>query len=140
MNQASANPPPPLVPLQPLEGVELWPVQHGQAVFAAGLRDLLWRQVTGSLALALPESLQDLALEGAAALPKIHTVTIAREGRLTAYLPLDPCDAYVEAMRQALQRRLPLRFVEDDALLSGPWRAPTLEPLLLPALGVTLLA
>jgi hypothetical protein len=86
--------------------------------------------------LALPRSLEALALEGVQFLPKIYSVTISNENHLTAYLPLDPCDAYVEAMRQGWQRRLPVHFLEDDALLEGPWNAPTLEPLLLPALGM----
>jgi hypothetical protein len=35
-------------------------------------------------------------------------------------MPFDPCDAYVEALRQARQRRLPVEFLEDGSLLEGP--------------------
>ncbi|MDB5106884.1 MAG: hypothetical protein JWP91_4573 [Fibrobacteres bacterium] len=106
--------------------VSAFPVRHGRAPFAMELRKLLWNG-SGSpearfdaFAFALPAALRDDALEGADALPAIRALVIRVDGAVRAYLPFDPCDAYVEALRQARQRRLPVEFLEDNSLLEGP--------------------
>jgi len=107
--------------------VSAFPVRHGRAPFAMELRKLLWNASGDpaarfdAFAFALPAALRDDALEGAEALPSVRALVIRVDGAARAYLPFDPCDAYVEAMRQARQRRLPVEFLEDNSLLEGPF-------------------
>ncbi|MEO6095577.1 MAG: hypothetical protein ABIW76_07825, partial [Fibrobacteria bacterium] len=118
------------IPLSPR--ISAFPIRHGRAPFAMELRKLLWNQGGSSgesgksrkgfdaFAFALPASLRDDALEGVDALPSVRALVIRVDGSVRAYLPFDPCDAYVEALRQARQRRLSVEFLEDDSLLEGP--------------------
>ncbi len=100
--------------------ISAFPVRHGKAPFAMELRKLLWERRFDAIAFALPAGLRQDALEGAEALPSIRALVIRVDGAVRAYFPFDPCDAYVEALRQAGQRRLPVEFLEDDSLLEGP--------------------
>jgi hypothetical protein len=106
--------------------VSAFPVRHGRAPFAMELRKLLWNERGDpaarfdAFAFALPASLRDDALEGVESLPSVRALVIRVDGEVRAYMPFDPCDAYVEALRQARQRRLPVEFLEDDSLLEGP--------------------
>ncbi|MDB5049351.1 MAG: hypothetical protein JWO30_2422 [Fibrobacteres bacterium] len=106
--------------------ISAFPVRHGRAPFAMELRKLLWNQGGNpserfdAFAFALPAALRREALEGAEALPIIRSLVIRVDGSVRAYFPFDPCDAYVEALRQAGQRRLPVEFLEDNALFEGP--------------------
>lgn len=116
--------------------IEAFPVRHGRAVFALELRKLLWTERFNALAFAFPASLAEDALEGAEQLPVMRAAVVRVDGEVRAYLPFDPCDAYVEAWRQARQRRLPAHFLEDDALLEGPSLSRLPDPYLAKGLGV----
>ena len=100
--------------------ITAFPVRHGRAVFAMELRRLLWTEKFDALAFAFPDSLRAEALENVEALPVIRALVARVDGKARAYMPMDPCDAYVEALRQARQARLPVYFLEDEALLEGP--------------------
>lgn len=113
-----------------------FPVRHGKAVFAMQLRDLLWKERFAALAFAFPASLKDEALEGVDHLPSIRAMVIRVDAVVRAYLPFDPCDAYIEALRQARQKRLPVHFLEDDALLEGPNHVVLPDPYLAKGIGV----
>ena len=121
------------IPLTPR--ITAFPVRHGKAVFAMELRKLLWSGKYEALAVALPAGLRDDAVEGADGLPAIRALVIRVDGSVRAYLPFDPCDAYVEGLRQARQRRMPVHFLEDDALLEGPSLHPLPDAYLIQGLG-----
>src|SRR4051812_12545312 len=106
--------------------ITAFPVRHGKAVFAMELRKMLWSEPGApgarydAFAFALPASLRDDAIEAVEALPSIRSLVIRVDGNVRAYLPMDPSDAFIEALRQARQRRASVHFLEDDSLLSGP--------------------
>jgi hypothetical protein len=102
--------------------IHAFPIRHGKAPFAMAVRRLLWEGKWDALAIALPASLREDALDGIEALPAVRALVVRLDGETKCYLPFDPCDAYVEGMRQARQRRLPVHFIEDDALLEAPLR------------------
>jgi hypothetical protein len=116
--------------------ISAFPARHGKAVFAMQLRDLLWRERFDILAFAFPASLRDDALEGVDHLPAIRALVVRVDGSVRAYMPFDPCDAYIEGLRQARQRRLPVHFLEDDALLEGPSLRHLPDPYLAKGLGL----
>jgi hypothetical protein len=115
--------------------VHAFPIRHGKAPFAMAVRRLLWEGKWDALAIALPASLRDDALEGIEALPAVRALVVRIEGEAKCYLPFDPCDAYVEGLRQARQRRLPVHFIEDDALLEAPLRQPLPDAYLMQGIG-----
>lgn len=115
--------------------VHAFPIRHGKAPFAMAVRRLLWEGKWDALAIALPASLREDALEGMEALPEVRALVVRTGGEAKCYLPFDPCDAYVEGMRQARQRRLPVHFVEDDALLEAPLRQPLPDAYLMQGIG-----
>jgi hypothetical protein len=115
--------------------VHAFPIRHGKAPFAMAVRRLLWESKWDALAIALPASLREDALEGAEALPAVRALVVRLDGEAKCYLPFDPCDAYVEGMRQARQRRLPVHFIEDDALLEAPLRQPLPDAYLMQGIG-----
>lgn len=116
--------------------IAAFPVRHGKAPFAMQLRDLMWKESFSALAFAFPESLRDEAVDAVDRLPEIRAVVARVDGTVRAYLPCDPCDAYIEALRQARQRRLPVHFLEDDALLEGPSLCSLPDAYLAKGLGV----
>ena len=115
--------------------IEAFPIRHGKAPFAMEARRLLWEGKWDAVAIALPASLRDEALAGAEALPAVRALVIRVDGAVKAYLPFDPCDAYIEALRQARQRRLPVEFIEDNALLEAPLLQPLPDAYLAKAIG-----
>jgi hypothetical protein len=118
------------------ENITAFPVRHGKAAFAMELRKLLWREKYTVFAFALPASLCEEALLGVEALPAIRAMVIHVDGKVRAFFPFDPSDAYIEALRQAKQRRLPVHFLEDDTLLEGPFLQPLPDAYLVRGIGL----
>jgi hypothetical protein len=116
--------------------ISVFPVRHGRAPFAMELRKLLWTRRFDAFAFALPAGLRNDALDTAEALPNIRALVIRVDGIIKAYFPFDPCDAYVEALRQAAQRRLPVEFLEDNALFEGPLLQPLPDAYLAKGIGM----
>ncbi|MBW8887865.1 MAG: hypothetical protein JF616_08930 [Fibrobacteres bacterium] len=115
--------------------IHAFPIRHGKAPFAMAARRLLWEGKWDALAIALPASLREEALAGVEALPSVRALVIRVEGEAKCYLPFDPCDAYIEGMRQARQRRLPVHFIEDDSLLDAPLLQPLPDAYLVQGIG-----
>ena len=118
------------------ENITAFPVRHGKAAFAIELRKLLWSQRFDAFAFAWPASIREGALSGIDPLPSIGSLLIRVDGIARAFLPFDPSDAYIEALRQARQRRLPVHFLEDDSLLEGPLLQPLPDAYLVHGLGL----
>jgi hypothetical protein len=116
--------------------ISAFPVRHGRAPFAMELRKLLWSRRFDAFAFALPATLREDALEAAESLPNIRALVIRVDGAIKAYFPFDPCDAYVEALRQAAQRRTPVEFLEDNALFEGPLLQPLPDAYLAKGIGM----
>ncbi len=92
----------------------VFPVLHGKAPFSLALRELFWKNEYDCIALAFPEILQEDLEYLVEKLPHIHGLTILLDGETTSYLTVDPCDAFIEGVRQARQRKLPLYLLEDN--------------------------
>ena len=99
------------------EGITCYPIMHGKAIFSLELRKLLWNNSYDCIAIAFPERLYDDFVSCVEKLPIIHALTLQIENNTVAYAPIDPCDTFVEAVRQGLQRKLPMYFVEGDSQL-----------------------
>ncbi len=125
------------MPIPLTSRITAFPVRHGKAAFAMELRNLLWTEKFDAFAFAWPTSLLPDAQEAVEALPAIHSLVIRRDGEVKAYLPMDPCDAYIEALRQSGQRRIPCHFLEDDELIEAPLHQPLPDAYLLRGIGMS---
>ncbi len=117
-------------------GLDVFPILHGKAPFAMEVRRMLGQRPYAALALALPNELQAALIEIVEQLPKIQAIAMQWNGRWKAYLPADPCDAYIEGTRQALQRRIPIHLWEGNTQLQEKKQYVFPDANLLPVLGL----
>jgi len=121
--------------------VEVVPLVHGRVAFAVAARERMLARRHAALAVELPSSLQARVIEGIERLPAIHAVVYrdwtrgsfesepwspererrdesedvsAATGTRAWYVPIDPCDAIVEAIRVARGERVPVHFVDAE--------------------------
>jgi len=95
------------------------PSIHGRVTFAEEVRRRFFRYAPAVVAVELPASLRPAVLEGVARLPALTAVCFreaaAAEARL-CYVPIDPCDAMIEAIRLAVEHGVALAFVDRDVV------------------------
>jgi len=121
------------------KNVEVIPLVHGRVAFAVAVRERMLSKRHAALAVELPPSLRPSVERGIAQLPQIHAVVYKewqipgagagswspalerREDDVEAatdtrawYVPIDPCDAVIEALRIARSERVPAHFVDAE--------------------------
>ena len=92
------------------------PCMHRRVTFAEHVRHeaLAWRPDV--IAVELPATLAEWIVRGVLRLPQISAVCWEEPespGEL-AYIPIDPCDALIEAVRLGCQFEIPVRFIDLD--------------------------
>ena len=88
------------------------PVLSGCQVFSAEVRELFLHHRFIEVAVALPESMREAILASVDQLPSITAaVAVSTEDEHIYLCPADPCDAMIEALRQARMRDLPTTFI-----------------------------
>lgn len=100
-----------MLPLSP--SLSLFPIVHGSAASMLALRRHLWESSYDCIALPWAESMRDGCEALVEQLPAIHALVLRQEGTV-AYLPADPCDAYIEAIRQTQASRIALHFIGPE--------------------------
>lgn len=91
------------------------PSIHGRAAFALEVRRRFLAEAFDCVAVELPPSLEEAALEASAALPEVRCVVYREPGDSWVYVPMDPCDSIVEAIRLASRdRRCALEFIDAE--------------------------
>lgn len=97
--------------------VRFAPSVHGRVTWAEEVRRRFAEWRPDVVAVELPASLRALILEGVMRLPVVTAVCFrerrAPDARL-CYVPIDPCDAMIEAVRLALEHGVPIAFVDAD--------------------------
>ncbi|MEQ8768454.1 MAG: hypothetical protein RL885_31405 [Planctomycetota bacterium] len=103
------------------EGGALWldniccvPSIHGRAAFAREVRKLFLAHRFDVVAVELPPSLQKPVREAANALPNICAVTYREPEGTDVYVPMDPCDSIIEAIRLAQRERTRLELIDAE--------------------------
>lgn len=96
------------------ERVTAVPVVHGSADFALALRDMVLSQKWQCLAVPLPPSFEEPVMEAVGRLPEIHAVVqrCAEDDDVFSYVPIDPCQPVIRALRMARQERIPIVFID----------------------------
>ena len=124
------------------KNVEVIPLVHGRVAFAVAVRERMLGKRHAALAVELPPSVRPAILRGLELLPRIHAAIYrdwtrseydaspwtperdarggededvsAATGLRAWYVPIDPCDAIVEALRIARGERVPVHFIDAE--------------------------
>jgi hypothetical protein len=96
--------------------VTVLPVLHGRMEFAWLVRTAIETLKPRAIAVELPESLWPLVRRAIARLPLLSVIQYradAKRGR-PMYLPIEPADALIEALRRAVELGIPTQLVDRD--------------------------
>ncbi len=97
-------------------GTLLIPVIHGSADAALAVRDLFLDGKPNCVAVPLPPSFQEPLIQAVDRLPVVSAVVQPRpdEASIGAYVPVDPCQPVIRALRMAREERLPIAFLDPE--------------------------
>lgn len=107
----------------------IFPILHGSAACTMAFRRHLQDHRYTNILLPWPASLQNPLREICAELSAVHALVLETPTE-TAYLPADPCDPFIECIRQSLaDTRTRLEFIAPDRIptardangLPDPW-------------------
>ncbi len=133
----------PLPPPLRWKNVEVIPLVHGRVAFAVATRERMLAKRHAALAVELPPSVRAAVLHGIERLPRVHAAVYrdwtrsefdgagwspereargdrddddvsAATGLRAWYVPIDPCDAIIEALRIARGERVPAHFIDAE--------------------------
>ncbi len=105
------------------------PIIHGSGDFAIEVRRLMLAQHFDCLAVPLPPSFQEDVERAIGFLPNVSLViqeenrwktrtdwseSDDEEDRIASYVPIDPCQGVITALRIALEERMPREFVDRE--------------------------
>ncbi len=90
------------------------PVVPGRLEFASIIRRRLLEERPEVIAVELPVFLEEAYVEAAARLPEMSVILYEddSESETAIYLPIEPCDPFVEAVRTGLEMGVPIVFLE----------------------------
>jgi hypothetical protein len=96
--------------------IRVLPIIHGSGDFAIRVREELLARPYDCLAVPLPPSFQDEVEAAVERLPRISVVTQrdaeGDDGESFSYVPIDPCQGVIAAIRTALGERIPREFID----------------------------
>jgi hypothetical protein len=102
-------------------GITLVPIIHGKSMFASHVRRLCTTNRYDAIAVDLPGPFQSDLGPAVENLPMIQVVVGRGFSDATAYyVPIDPCDATIEGIRQARQNRVPYFCIGQSDLSAPP--------------------
>lgn len=105
------------------------PIIHGSGDFAVEVRRMMLSQTFDCLAVPLPPSFQEDVERAISFLPNVSLVIQEEdrwktredwsgedddENRIASYVPIDPCQGVIAALRIALEERIPRAFVDRE--------------------------
>lgn len=116
--------------------VQVLPVLHGSGDFAIAVRERLLREACDCLAVPLPATFQEEVIDAVRQLPTIRAIVQESTSGSATYIPIDPCQPVIAAIRVALAERIPIAFVDwetqtfdaADAILPDPYALKTVDP------------
>ena len=96
-------------------GALVLPVLHGRMEYADLVRRAVAEGVADAVAVELPDTLTDPVLAAVDRLPELSILLYEDSEGTPVYLPIEPAEAMVEAVRSAREAGLPVRLVDLDA-------------------------
>lgn len=122
--------------------IDCVPVIHGRVAFAVEVRRRLLEQSYDAVAVELPATLGDVVLEAVEQLPTAQVVIYGDEPRFLNseaklfYVPVQPADPIIEALRFAQRERVPCHFLDADVEDFAGVTVSLPDPLSLHGLGI----
>lgn len=98
-----------------IKNLTILPVLHGRIESAKAIRRILNNGKFDCIALPLPSIVEELIVEMVEEIPIIHSLVI-HDGEQVALIPADPCDPFIEAVRQSVQLRTSLECIGPDQI------------------------
>ncbi len=92
--------------------IEAIPVVHGSGHFTREVRARLLASGMDCLAVALPREFQDTVMAGIERLPEITLSALLEPGGQVTYVPVDPTQPAIMAIRIAMQEAVPSHFID----------------------------
>jgi hypothetical protein len=118
----------------------LLPVVHGSLDFAQTIRDRLLSQPVDCLAVPLPPSWIDPLIAAIADLPAPSVLLSRTESPrgtpYASYVPIDPCQSVIAAIRWAITSRVPVRGIDRETPQCEPRFLPMPDPYALRGLSL----
>ena len=108
--------------------ISLVPICHNRAEFALEVRDRFASFKPEIVAVEYPPTIGEKVLEGVKRLPLLSVVYYEEDNHTFIYLPLEPTDGLVEAVRLALSKNLPIYFIDRDTEGYPLERSPMPDP------------
>ncbi len=96
------------------KNIRMAPVLHNRMEFAVEVRNAFQQFRPQHVAVEYPDTLKDKILEGVKRLPLLSVVHYEEKNGTFIYLPLEPTDGQVEAIRLAVSNNIPVHFVDRD--------------------------
>ncbi|MBW2006379.1 MAG: hypothetical protein JRI72_17650, partial [Deltaproteobacteria bacterium] len=94
--------------------VRLVPICHNRVEFALEAREQFASFKPEIVAVEYPPTIGEKLLEGVKRLPLLSVVYYEENNHTFIYLPLEPTDGQIEAVRLALSKNLPIYFIDRD--------------------------
>ncbi len=95
-------------------GALVMPVLHGRMEYADLVRRAVSEGVADAVAVELPDTLATPILAAVDRLPQLSILLYEDDEGAPVYLPIEPAEATVEAVRSAREANLPVRLVDLD--------------------------
>lgn len=112
--------------------IRLFPIRHGSADVAQTLRDLWLTHRFDCVGLPLPASVEHRVEEGIDLLPVISLVVMPEpddeNGPVHSYIPLDPCQPVIAAIRMAMEEGINRAYLDRDVAVYEPTEYPAPDP------------
>ena len=96
------------------KNIRMAPVLHNRMEFAMEVRNAFEEFRPEQVAVEYPDTLKNKILEGVKRLPLLSVVHYEEKDGTFIYLPLEPTDGQVEAIRLALSNNIPVHFIDRD--------------------------
>jgi hypothetical protein len=110
-------------------------VAHYRVEFADLVREEIARRKPAAIAVELPSTVEGAVERAIRRLPRLSVVVYALASGQNVYLPIEPTDPLVEALRSAAERGLPVGFVDLDLDAYPAYRDPLPDPYALVRMG-----
>jgi hypothetical protein len=117
------------------QNIRLVPVLHNRMEFALEVRRQFRDFKPDHVAVEYPNTLADLILRGVKRLPLLSAAYYRETDGTFVYLLIEPTDGQVEAIRLALERDLPVHFIDRDTEGYPVDRSPMPDPYSVKKLG-----
>ncbi len=106
-------------------GITIIPYLHGSIFYARYVRSLFLKQSFDCIAVDIPTVFQEQLRDAVDRLPLVSAIAAKTGSDSSFYIPVDPCDAAIEAVRQSVQNYKPF-FCIGSPYLKAPTPLPSL--------------